>query len=116
MKPSDCYRFASCNAPVCPPEPDMGHYLKGEAICLVARRIASGRGKEDELHAAVSAGVVRVRERFHDIAYELDRAPRHLASYREAMARRHQGTPGTSNPDGTPVPSAYKPDGEATDQ
>lgn len=95
MKPSECYRFESCNASVCPLEPEIGHYLRGEAICLIARRLASGRGKSTELYCAVAEGLPRVRERHSAIAGKLDRAAVDLARLR-ALHRSPLGerTPG----------------------
>ncbi len=92
MKPSECYRYESCNASVCPLEPEIGHYLRGEPICLLARRLATGRGKDDELHRAVSAGVGRVGERHPEVARELARAPEKLASRRAMFSGPSQDT------------------------
>ena len=69
MKPCDCPSFYSCNAAVCPVEPEVGHQREGEQVCPRARRLATGRADRDTaLHRAILAGVPRTRERFPAIA------------------------------------------------
>lgn len=77
MKPSDCYKFHGCNAPICPLEPELGVYLQHEgAVCYVARLAAKGAVPEKhlDLAAAVARGLPRLLERVPRLARALDKA------------------------------------------
>ncbi len=103
VKPCQCYRFDSCYASVCPLEPEVGHYLSGEATCLIARRIASGRSKGDELHEAVAAGMPRVVERHPRIGTVWNRAVLDLERLRGLHGRGRPSNPDYDHPDRLPA-------------
>jgi hypothetical protein len=108
VNPCECPSFYSCNASVCPLEPEVGHHRQGEQACPRARRLATGRSDPNTpLHHAILAGVSRVRDRFPDIARKLD-APLRPFSARSLSALRKASLSGGA-PAGisaTPRPSA----------
>lgn len=81
--PARCSRFDSCNAPVCPLEPDWSRaqHLSGERVCGLLCELVKDGG-EARLRARVPAALVntltevlpRVSARWERIRRELDRA------------------------------------------
>jgi hypothetical protein len=71
-KPTDCPRFDSCNAAVCPLEPVPSVHLKGEQVCYYLRNHvkagAAERFKDDPVFAAVVEQAPIVLKRYPDIA------------------------------------------------
>jgi hypothetical protein len=72
MRPTDCPKWSSCSAPLCPLDPDMHarRHLRGDALCLWVRELAKDGGRQrirgalpEEAAASVEAAAPAIEAR-----------------------------------------------------